>query len=415
MLPMSRRTYAGLTTSLTVISVILILGSIVALRTDWLRHADFFVKFAVFPGGLIAGGIVFLVNGCVEHYADLLPPRYRERPITRPEWEAICDTEQMHVFESILKRFAHSHGFRTMDAFQFRPEDQLEELMKEFYPGHPDADVMLRKADLSSTVVDTPTRLSLREYVSARMGPDSERASETKPEIGSSGIDRQARNRLVNVIRRYMGEVLTAFAFDEEITEIHMATTDDTVHVVVDSLWYHYDDCKDHLAGLSKQEWDYFQRLILLLESNAEIERVRQRRWSVRQVVAGVGLIGFGLCVVRYGIGWHLFGLALLFGPISILLSYWRNHSARRQDEEQLRLVPFSSISELRAVRRSVPGFSKRAYPAGAKVRNIRSRLMTMTGWLQTIVLWSFTSPLILLFQTLPETEVKTRIRQDAT
>ncbi|MHB0961092.1 MAG: hypothetical protein ACYC0X_21800 [Pirellulaceae bacterium] len=132
---MSRRTYTWLTTSLMGLIAILLFGSILALQTDWLERADFLVRFAVFPGGLIAGGVVFLIHGCVEHYADALPPKYRARPSTRPEWEAICDTEQMRVVESILKRFARSHEFRTMDAFQFRPEDQLEVMMKELYPG----------------------------------------------------------------------------------------------------------------------------------------------------------------------------------------------------------------------------------------------------------------------------------------
>ena len=39
---------------------------------------------------------------------------------------------------------------------------------------------------------------------------------------------------------------------------------------------------------------------------------------------------------------------------------------------------------------------------------------MTMAVWLHTAVLWSFISPLILLFQTLPEKEMQTRIRQGA-
>ena len=420
MLAMSRRTYNWLTTGLMVLSAVLFFGSILALQTDWLQHADFLIRLAVFPGGLIAGGVVFLINGCVEHHADVLPPKYRARRSTRSEWEVLYDTEQMYVVESMLKQFARSHGFRMTDAYQFRPEDQLKELMNEFYPGCSDADDLLRKTDLSNTMIDTPARLCLREYVAARIGPDYGRAGgetkseETKPEAGSGKIDRQARNRLANTIRRYMDEALTAFAFDEEINEIRTATADDTVRFVVDSLWYHYDDCKDHLAILSKQEWDYFQRLILLLESDAEIERVRQRHWSVRQLVAGVGLLGFGLCVFRYGIGWHLFGFALLFGPISILLSYWRNRSERQQAMERFRLEPFSSISELRAIRRTVPNFSKRRYPAGAEAKKIHSRLMTMMAWLQTIVLWSFVSPLILLFQSLPEKEVHTRIRQEA-
>ena len=70
MLAMSRRTYTWLTTSLMGLSAILVFGSILALQTDWLQRADFLVQFAVFPGGLIAGGVVFLINGCVEHYAD---------------------------------------------------------------------------------------------------------------------------------------------------------------------------------------------------------------------------------------------------------------------------------------------------------------------------------------------------------
>lgn len=420
MLAMSRRTYTCLTTSLNGLSAILLVGSILALQADWLQDADLLVRFAVFPGGLIAGGIVFLLNGCVEHYADILPPRYRGRRNAHSEWQSIYGAEQMRVVESILKRFTRSHGFRTTDALQFEPEDRLEELMREFYPGRSDVDDLLRQADLTSSVADPPSRLSLREYVDARIGPHCARATEqtnaegVKPESGSSNIDRQARNRLSSAIRRYMDETLTAFAFDEEIYEIRTATADATVQFVAASLWYHYDDCKDHLAGLSKQEWDYFQRLILLLESDAEIERVRRRRWSMRQLVATIGLTGFGLCVFRFGVGWHLFGFALLFGPVSILLSYWRNRSERRQDDERLRLAPFSSISELRAIRKTVSGFSKRKYPAGAEIRTVHSRLMTLAVCLQTAVLWSFLSPLILLFQSLPEREIRTRLRQGA-
>ncbi len=400
--------------------VLLVSSPFVIAQMDLVQRVNTSIVFAVFPGLFILGGLVFLINGCVEHYADVLPPKYRARRSTRPEWEALYGTEQMYVVESILKRFVRSHGFRTTDAFQFRPEDRLEELMNEFYPGRSDTDVLLQRADLSSTVMDTPTRLCLHEYVASRMGPDSARAGGeinvegARLKSGSSTIDPQARHRLVNAIHRYMDEALSAFAFDEEINEIRTSTADGTVQFVVDSLWYHYDDCKDHLAGLSKPEWDYFQRLSLLLQSDAEIECVRQRHWSVRQAVAGVGLIAFGFCIFRCGIGWHLFGFALLFGPLSIVLAYWRNRSEGRLAEEQLRLAPFSSISELSAVRKAVTGFSQKNYPADATTRRVHSRLVTMAVWLQTAVLWSFISPLILLFQSLPEKEIHTRIRQGA-
>jgi hypothetical protein len=419
---MRRRTYTWLTTSLIVLSCVLLFGSILALRTDWLQHADVFVQFAVFPGGLIAGGIVFLINGCVEHYADMLPPKYRLRPNTQPEWQSLYDEEQMYAVESVLKRFVDLHGFQKSDAFQFRPEDRLDDLLREFYSGRSNTDDLLRKLDMTSGVIDTPTptRLTLREYVEARIGKSygKEAGAANPPEqvpeqgAGAVAIDRQSRNRLVNAINRYLDKAMTAFAFDDEIFGILRASKDATVEYVVHSLWLHYDDCKDHLAGLSKEEWDYFQRLILLLESNAEVEKVFHRKWSIRQLIAGLGLIGFGLCVYQFGIGWHLFGFALAFGPISIALSYWRNRSEMPQAKKRLGLIPFSSLSELRAIHKAVAGFSKRKYPAGSKARSVHGHLMTTVVWFQTCVLWSFISPLILLFQTLPEEQVRTRIRQ---
>lgn len=162
---MRQRTYKWLTTSLMGLSAIIFFGSIAALSTNWLQHADFLVKFAVFPGGLIAAGIVFLINGCVEHYADVLPQKYRLRQNTRPEWQSLYDNEQMHTVESVLKHFVRLHGLRKTDAFQFRPEDQIDELLKDFYPGRSNTDGLLRKLDMTSGVADTatPPRLSLQE------------------------------------------------------------------------------------------------------------------------------------------------------------------------------------------------------------------------------------------------------------
>lgn len=325
----SPRTYRWLTTSLNALGLTLFFGSLLAIRTDWLETADFCIRFAIFPGGLIAGALVLLINGCVEHYADILSP-------DRPE---------------------------------------------------------------------------ARDRVAAGIGRADAKAATARPRPGSTRIDRQARDRLAVAIRRYMDEVLAAFAFDEEISGIRASTGDATVHFVADSLWFHYDDCKDHLAGLSRPEWDYFQRLLLLLESDARIEHLYERRWSPRQIVAGVAVIAFGLCIFRYGIGWHLSGFAVLFGPMSILLAYWPPPSAGSDAGEAVRLAPFSSISELRAVRKAVSGFTKRRYPAGSMIRKVHSRFVLMAAWLHTAVLWSFVSPVVLLFQALPAKEIHTRIR----
>lgn len=413
---MSRTAYRWWNGSLAAFSGGLLLGTVISLQMDWLENADPLVQLAICPGGFIAAGIVFLLNGCVEHYADFLPAQYRARESTRSEWRTLYDAERMVVVESILKQFARSHGFRATDAFQFGPEDRVEDLMREFYPGRSDIRRWYQQSDLTCRRAGTAVPLCLRDHVATRMGTDYRDArgqspqTQSKPEPVAGPIDRQARNRLANTIRRYQDEILTAFAFDEEIQAIRAETADTTVRFVVDALWFHYDDCKDHLAGLCKEEWDYFQRLILLLESDARIEPVPQKCWSVQQAAAVACLTGLGLCVWRLGMGWHLFGMAILFGPASMLLSYWRNRSEKRDAMDRLRLAPFSSLSELRAVRRSVAGFSKKRYPANATIRRVHGRLAMLAAWLHTAAIWSVFSPLVLLFQTLPNRSVAYRV-----
>lgn len=171
MLAMSRQTHKWLTTCLVTLCLLLVLCPFVIVQLDWIEHADTLLKFAIFPGCLIGGGLGFLINGCIEHYADILPSKYRKRRIARPAWEALYDTEQMVVVESVLKRFAQSQGFRTTDAFQFEPDDRMEDLLRDFYPGRSDTEALFRRSDLTSNTGNASTQLRLREYVDARVGP----------------------------------------------------------------------------------------------------------------------------------------------------------------------------------------------------------------------------------------------------
>ena len=69
--------------------------------------------------------------------------------------------------------------------------------------------------------------------------------------------DRNARDQMAKVIRAYMSEEITAFQFDDALTETSNATNDKTVQAVGQALWFHYDDCTDHKVVASKVEWDY--------------------------------------------------------------------------------------------------------------------------------------------------------------
>lgn len=148
-------------------------------------------------------------------------------------------------------------------------------------------------------------------------------------------FSRYDRDRLAEVINRYLNEELTAFKFDEQLSEIAAATKDETVKQVANLFWCHYDDVDDHKVVASKEEWDYFQRLLLILKSDADIvSESGMRNWTVRQTVAAASLAIFVGVLVKTGFGSHLFLATAPLGLVSMLLWHWRSCAeARRQHE----------------------------------------------------------------------------------
>jgi hypothetical protein len=104
-------------------------------------------------------------------------------------------------------------------------------------------------------------------------------------------VDRAGCDALVAAINRYLEGQTTAFQFDEELFSVDFK--DPMIGHVVGQLWLFYDDCKDHKVRLSKEAWDYFQRLILVLQSDGQIELTRRRRWDFAQLVAVLALLLF--------------------------------------------------------------------------------------------------------------------------
>lgn len=221
--------------------------------------------------------------------------------------------------------------------------------------------------------------------------------------------DRAERDLLAATIRRYIDHELSAFAFDDALQRFH-ACPDPTVRFVARTMWYHYDDCRDHLAMLSKPEWDYFQRLLLLLSSNHQVESNTVRRWSWSQIPAITSLAGFAWCAIHFGWGPQFMVLSIPFGVISIAISLCTRPSRRVNPYDQV-LTPFSSFGELFEARRAVPGFSKKQCPRGMPPRRIRSRVAEFAMRLQLYAVWLILSPIPLLFQAFPTTETQTRVR----
>jgi len=222
-------------------------------------------------------------------------------------------------------------------------------------------------------------------------------------------VDRPQRDGLADTIRQFLNEEISAFEFDRGLDD-YRQSTDPTVRFVSDAVWYHYDDCTDHMVTLSKQEWDYFQRLLLLLGSDGQITVTTTRRWSWTQILAFGCLIAFAWCIWRFGWGQHLFVFAIPFGLVSIFISYARYHTRPSGAYDRI-LTPFANFAELSVAYRANPAFAKHRYPRIMAKRRIRSALAEFGVNLQMYAAWLLLSPIPLLFQTLPITETRTSVQ----
>lgn len=223
---------------------------------------------------------------------------------------------------------------------------------------------------------------------------------EMKRDQANSPIDREARDRMAYVAEQYLNEEITAFEFDDALELISSDTEDKTVHEIRLAFWGAYDDLTDHKVVASKESWDFFQRLLLILKSNARIEMSKRRRWTVRQSIA-ISLLSLFLAVVVYtDFGVLAYIVYIGVGVVSLGLAYWRG----RLPEPGAAMEPFSSLMEIVKVRKSVPSFLKQSYPGHLKNRSLRSGWEVILLWWPIYgTLWFIVGPLMLLVQSFPE------------
>lgn len=218
-----------------------------------------------------------------------------------------------------------------------------------------------------------------------------------------------SRASLTALIRSFLDSEITAFAFDERLDGFR-DSADPVIRYVVDAVWYHYDDIDDHLVCLSKPEWDYFQRLLLALNSDCRVEVRTDRRWSIKQLIAAFSLGAFAYLAIRIGWGYQLLILAIPFGVVSIALFFWRSNDQADVDPHRAILFPFGSFADLSAAYRSST-FRKTRYPKQIAGRRIRSPFMAAFLEIPTYAMWLILSPVPLLFQMLPERCCHPRIK----
>ncbi len=229
------------------------------------------------------------------------------------------------------------------------------------------------------------------------MGIESPRSSESLPDDTHPEDTAQQRAALAQTIRRFLNSELSAFEFDEALDE-YRHSDDPIIQHVVRHVWFFYDDLKDHQVALNKPEWDYFQRLLLLLASDCRMETRSVRTWSWTQAAAGVCLALFVFAAIRYGWGQQLLVISLPFGVASVLISRLRERALPAEDPLDEIIHPFATWTDLRTARATSP-FFKTPYPRHMAGQSIRSPFLERFYWLLFYFIWLMLAPIPLYFQ----------------
>lgn len=223
-------------------------------------------------------------------------------------------------------------------------------------------------------------------------------------------VDRRARGELASALQAYMDRGITASELDETIGRVSPATADATVKDIGSALRRCYDDLRDHKIIASKAQRDWLSRLLVVLESDAQIAVVRAgRRWHRRQPIAAACLVLFGILAFLTGFGSHLLALAVPFGVVSILLHRWLQveENVRHADAEGA--TAFSFLASVLSVHGRVARFGKRRCPRSEMAGRLR-RLYERLLWLPWVAAWLMLAPLPLFFQMLPRVVSETEI-----
>jgi hypothetical protein len=223
--------------------------------------------------------------------------------------------------------------------------------------------------------------------------------------------NRTDRDLLISLLNQYISEEITAFELDEYLTELSYNTNDKTVKIVSNFMWHFYDDVKDHTIVASKEEWDLFQRLVLLLESDEELIEMISKKYTIRQMLS-LGL----LCIFFYA--WWKFGYnlkllitSMLLGGFSIIISAWKEKEEQGKDDIIREIFPFENLHHLMKTRKKITGFKKKKYNRRLRRKSIRNPSMDMFMHLINMLAWLVYSPIVLLFQSMPEKETRVKTK----
>lgn len=172
-------------------------------------------------------------------------------------------------------------------------------------------------------------------------------------------VNREERDQLATLIRQYIDDQFAGPAeirgFDEQLLS-YLDSDDATVRYVAETLLDYYED---DVPELTKQLWDYIQRLLLLLDSRSTVSVTYFSRLSWTQPVAALLFFACLFIALETGIGGHLFVCFIPIGMASIWLAFCRLPEQEVAPFEAA-VTPFHSIADLRIAYESANFVKKR-------------------------------------------------------
>ena len=207
---------------------------------------------------------------------------------------------------------------------------------------------------------------------------------------------------MAEAIRRYMDEELTSDEFIQLLQELRSTTQDTAVLAIEAELSLYFDDLGDGPIVTSQYGWDYLNRVLLLLTSSAEVSVRRVVSWHVGQAVAAFALAVYICLMVRDASVW-----VWAFAPFGLAVGWFNGRRHAAEMRKVAAVEPFGSFSDLRAVRRIVHNFVRRRYPHHLTARRVRGRFANALTWIVSLPAFVVGSPVMLLFQMLPDVEMR--------
>lgn len=191
--------------------------------------------------------------------------------------------------------------------------------------------------------------------------------------------------------------------FDKEICRIK--TKDDTVDLLVEVLQFDYPS--DQKLQPTKLGWDYLNRVLLLLESDAD-QMPGKLTWRPISMPAAACLATYVILMVH--LGFDSLSFVILMIPsavVAALLVLVNRVASRRMRANAEALDPFPSVASMLRLRRRLPLFARVSYPAHVATtrrKNWVDGLAGAAGYCTLTLVWFLVfSPIVMLLLALPD------------